>query len=156
MGREIVAKGITKIKELAEMIRKKLFPADKYELMDEDETTCEDIFAPQICADLKETAAKLKLKVQVIDELVRHTLSKGITDAKAAIAHIRKDLIEKAKNFKCEDALPENVCAKMKEIVTKIKGKAAEVDELVKELVAKGMKKITEIIKKIREKLIPA
>jgi len=61
-----------------------------------------------------------------------------------------------AKNFKCADVLGEARCARLKELAAKIKIKAAEVDKVLKEIVAKGITKIHEIIQQIKEKLFPA
>ena len=48
------------------------------------------------------------------------------------------------------------VCAKIKELAEKVKVKAEEVDKALKEIIAKGITKIREIIEKIKEKLFPA
>jgi len=148
--RDLVAKGISKAKELLEKLRQKLFPANI------DVQKCEDILAEQVCKELRETAEHLKVKASEIDALVRHVVEKKITETKAMIDHIRKDLAEKAKNFKCEDALPEAVCTEMRRLAEKVKIEAAKVDETIREVVAEGVSRIKEIVQKIKEKLFPA
>merc|ERR1712178_60413 len=148
--RDLVAKGISKAKELLEKLRQKLFPANI------DVQKCEDVLAEKVCKELRETAEHLKVKASEIDALVRHVVSKKITETEAMIEHIRKDLAEKAKNFKCEDALPEAVCTEMRRLAEKVKIEAAKVDETIREIVAEGVSKIREIVQKIKEKLFPA
>merc|ERR1712178_30198 len=148
--RDLVAKGISKAKELLEKLRQKLFPANI------DVQKCEDVLAEKVCKELRETAEHLKVKASEIDALVRHVVSKKITETKAMIEHIRKDVAEKAKNFKCEDALPEAVCTEMRRLAEKVKIEAAKVDETIREIVAEGVSKIREIVQKIKEKLFPA
>merc|ERR1712226_1739177 len=126
------------------------------ELVENAVEKCEDVLAEKICTQLREAAEKLKLKAAEIDALVREAIEKKITEATEIAKHIREQLIEKAKNFKCEDALPAPVCGKLKELAEKIKVKAAEVDKLLREIVAEGVTKAKEIIEKIREKLFPA
>merc|ERR1719204_731994 len=65
--KEIIAKGITKAKEIIEEIKKHFFPSG--ELMIEDAITCEDILSEKVCATLKEAAKKLKVKVEMVDKI---------------------------------------------------------------------------------------
>merc|ERR1712168_1215013 len=155
MLKEIVAKGIVKAKEIIEKIKAKLFPALENEVIEND-TTCEDILAKKICTELRDAATKLKVKAEKIDELIRETIKEKITESKAVIAHVREQLIEAAKNFKCEDALPEMVCTELKHLAAKVKIQAAKVDQVLKEVIAKGITKVKEMIEQIREKLFPA
>merc|ERR1712226_1178683 len=158
--REIVAKGITKAKEIIEKIREKLFPAMDgvvlLEMLEMNALTCEDVLSEKICTELRDAAAKLKEKAKVIDELVRQAVKEKITEAKAVAQRVRQKLVDMAKNFKCEDAIPGDLCAKLKDIAERIKVKASEVDKLLKDIIAKGVTKAKEIIEKIRQKLFPA
>merc|ERR1712212_671243 len=81
-----------------------------------------------------------KVKAAEIDKIVREAVKKGVTKAKEIIKIARAKIIELAKNFKCEDALAADVCAKLREVA-----KAAKIkfDEVIK-----VMKKIIEEIKK--------
>jgi len=158
--REIVAKGVTKAKEIIEKIREKLFPAMDgvvlLEMLEMNGITCEDVLSKKVCTELREAAAKLKEKAKVIDELVRQTIKEKITEAKAVAQRVRQKLIDMAKNFKCEDALPADVCSEMRRLAEKAKVEVAKVDEAIKEVIARGVSKLKEIIEKIREKLFPA
>merc|ERR1712013_662776 len=76
--KEIIAKGITKAKEIIEEIKKHFFPSG--ELMIEDAITCEDILSEKVCATLKcedvlkaewcdkikEVAAAMKIKFETV------------------------------------------------------------------------------------------
>merc|ERR1711973_492955 len=82
---------------------------------------------------------------------VREAVKKGITKAKEIIKIVRAKIIEMATNFKCEDALAADVCAKLREIAAELKIKFAEVMKVMKQIIAKGVveaKKIIEYIKK--------
>merc|ERR1712180_460340 len=125
--KEIIAKGITKAKELIE-----------------NEITCEDILSEQVCAALKKAAEKLKVKAAEVDKIVREAVKKGITKAKEIAKIVRAKIIEMATNFKCEDALSADVCAKMREVAAKLK-----VD------FAKVMKVMMEIIEEIKKHFFP-
>ena len=48
------------------------------------------------------------------------------------------------------------VCTKIKELAEKIKIKAAEVDKVLKEIIAKGITRLRDILHKLKEKLFPA
>merc|ERR1711973_280281 len=150
--KDIIAKGITKAKEIIDEIKKHFFPQLEGELVNE--ITCEDILAEKVCHDLREAAKKFKIKVEVIDKLVREALDKELRKAKDIIHYIRTKIVDMAKNFKCTDALPEDVCAKIKEIAAKLKIKVSEVDRIIRELVAKKITEAKEIIKHLKEKLI--
>ena len=71
--------------------------------------TCEDVLSAQVCKSLKEAAKKLKVKVELIDQLVRKYVKQGITKASEIIKKIQAKIIELATDFKCEDALSKQV-----------------------------------------------
>merc|ERR1711962_812570 len=137
----------TKAKEIIEEIKKHFFPGQE---LIENEITCEDILSEQVCTALKKAAEKLKVKAAEVDKIVREAVKKGITKAKEIAKIVRAKIIEMATNFKCEDALSADVCAKMREVAAKLKVDFAKVMKVMKE-------KITEakvIIAKVRAKLI--
>ena len=104
-----------------------------------------------MCAALKKAAEKLKVKAAEVDKIVREAVKKGITKAKEIIKIVRAKIIEMATNFKCEDALAADVCAKLREVAAQLKIKFAEVMKVMKQIIAKGVveaKKIIEYIKK--------
>ena len=81
--------------------------------MIEDTITCEDVLSEKICATLKEAAKKLKVKVEMVDKIVREAVAKGITKAKEIIKLVRQKIIDMATNLKCEDVLRADVSLKL-------------------------------------------
>merc|ERR1712121_35028 len=107
--KEIIAKGITKAKEIIDEIKKHFFPHMEVNELMTNEIVCEEILSDKVCAALKEAAKKLKVKVEEVDKIVREAVKKGITKASEIIKIVRAKIIELAKNFKCEDALSAEV-----------------------------------------------
>merc|ERR1711962_219470 len=134
--KEIIAKGITKAKEIIEKIKKHFFPDNELTLV-----KCEDVLSAKVCTELREVAAKLKVKVEEIDNIIRKLVKEKITDAKRIIKEVREKLIQLAKNFKCTDVLSESVCKEIKEFGAKIKIEAKKVDEIIKKIVVEGVTK---------------
>merc|ERR1712072_1158502 len=151
--KEIIAKGITKAKEIIDEIRKHFFPGN--ELMIENEITCEDILSEKICTSLKEAAKKLKVKVEEVDRIIREAVKKGITKASEIIKLVRERIVELAKNLKCEDVIRADWCAKIKEVAAAMKIKMDKVMQVMKEIIAKGITKAKEIIDEIRKHFFP-
>merc|ERR1719431_1539736 len=150
--KEIIAKGITKAKEIIEKIKKHFFP--HAELI-ENEIVCEEILSEKVCAALKKAAEKLKVKAAEVDRIVREAVKKGITKASEIIKIVRAKIIELATNFKCEDALSAEACAKIREVAAIVHVKFEEVMKLIKEIVAKGITKAKEIIDEIKKHFFP-
>jgi len=148
--KEIIAKGITKAKEIIEEIKKHFFPGQELELV-----KCEDVLSAKVCTELRDIAKRMKVKVEEIDAIIRQLVKEKITEAKVIIAKVRAKLIELAKNFKCTDVLNESVCKEIKDFAAKIKIEAKKVDEIIKKIVVEGVTKAKEIIKKIIEHFFP-
>merc|ERR1711872_706714 len=144
--KDIIAKGITKAKEIIDEIKKHFFPQLEGELVNE--ITCEEILSEKVCHDLREAAKKFKIKVEVIDKLVREALDKELRKAKDIIHYIRTKIVDMAKNFKCTDALPEDVAAKFKVDYQKVM-------KVIKDIIAKGITKVKEIIEEIKKHFFP-
>merc|ERR1719378_1547168 len=145
--KEIIAKGIVKAKEIIEEIKKHFFPHFEVNELMENEIVCEEILSDKVCAALKAAAKKLKVKVEEVDRIVREAVKKGITKA--------SEIIELATNFKCEDALSADVCAKIKEVAALMKVKMEKVMKVMKEIIAKGIVKAKEIIEEIKKHFFP-
>merc|ERR1712142_535759 len=96
---------------------KHFFPHSELENM----ITCEDILSANVCAALKKAAEKLKVKAAEVDKIVREAVKKGITKAKEIIKIVRAKIVELATNFKNEDALAADVCAKIREVAADLK-----------------------------------
>ena len=58
-----------------------------------------------MCKSLRDAAKAFKLKVEIIDQLVKEALEHGHKTAAAIIGHIRRHLIEAAKNVHCTTLL---------------------------------------------------
>merc|ERR1711973_761894 len=119
------------------------------------EVKCEDVLAADVCTKLREMAKTLKIKMEVIDQIIRQMVKEKITEAKVIIEKVKAKLIELAKNFKCSDVLNAKVCEKIKDFAAKIKIEAKKVDEIIKKIVVEGVTKAKEIIKKIIEHFFP-
>merc|ERR1719378_1534522 len=138
-------------KQIIEEIKKHFFPGQELE----NDIVCEEILAEPVCAALKEAAAKLKIKIEEVDKIVREAVKKGITKASEIAKLVREKLVEMATNFKCEDALPAEWCAKIKEVAATLKIDYAKVMKVMKEIVAKGITKAKEIIDEIKKHFFP-
>merc|ERR550534_2885071 len=147
-----IAKGLNKISEIIDYI-KKHFPHLGEELVNE--ITCEEILSDKVCHDLREAAKKFKIKAEEIDKLVREALDKELRKAKDIIHYIRTKIVDMATNFKCTDALSEDVCAKIKEIAAKFKVDYQKVMKVIKDIIAKGITKAKEIIDEIKKHFFP-
>merc|ERR1711931_116692 len=148
--KDIIAKGVAKAKEIIEEIKKHFFPGNELTLV-----KCEDVLSAKVCTELRTIAAKLKVKVEEIDIIIRKLVKEKITDAKRIIKEVKEKLVQMAKNFKCTDVLNESVCTEIKEFAAKIKIEAKKVDEIIKKIVVEGVTKAKEIIKKIIEHFFP-
>jgi len=151
--KEIIAKGITKAKEIIDEIKKHFFPT--LEVNELTLVKCEDVLSAKVCTELRAVAAKLKVKIEEIDNIIRKLVKEKITDAKRIIKEVKAKLVELAKNFKCTDVLSESVCKEIKDFAAKIKIEAKKVDEIIKKIVVEGVTKAKEIIKKIIEHFFP-
>merc|ERR1712179_504205 len=155
--KEIIAKGVTKITEIIQEIRKHFFPSLEAMFLEEvNDITCEDILAEKVCASLKAAAKTFKLEFELIDELVRKAVEAKLKTAAEIIAYVKDHLIEAAKNFHCADVLGARICEKLAELAAKIKVNFHEVERFMKEIIAKGVTKITEIIQEIRKHFFPS
>merc|ERR1712142_798753 len=155
--KEIIAKGITHIKEIIEELKKHFFPRSEAMVLEEslNVITCEDILSDEVCATLKKAAEKLKIGAQIVDKFVRDALAKGKRKAAEIIKFIREKMASLSK-VKCADILSEDMCAKIAEIAAKVKVEMKKVEEVMKKIVAKGIVKVQEIIKKIKEYFFPS
>ena len=108
-----------------------------------------------MCAALKKAAEKLKVKAAEVDKIVREAVKKGITKAKEIIKIVRAKIVDLATNFKCEDALAADVCAKIREVAGELKIKMDKVMKVMKDIIAKGVAKAKEIIEEIKKHFFP-
>merc|ERR1711962_1591914 len=147
--KKIVAKGIVKVQEIIKKIKEYFFPTEI-----ENVIVCEDILSDEMCATLRKAAEKLKIGAKIVDQYIREALEKGKTKAKEIIKYI-EDKMASLSKVKCADILSEDVCAKIAEVAAKVKVEMKKVEEVMKKIVAKGIVKVQEIIKKIKEYFFP-
>merc|ERR1712002_992003 len=107
------------------------------------------------CAKLRKAAEAFKLEAELVDKLIKEAVSHGITKAKEIVKYVRQKIMDAAKDFHCSSILPENVCAKIAEVAAKAKIKMAEVEKVMKQIVAKGITKIKEIIEELKKHFFP-
>merc|ERR1712142_1014390 len=148
--KDIVAKGITKIQEIIKKIKEYFFPSEV-----ENVIVCEDVLSKEMCATLRKAAEKLKVGAKIVDQFIREALDKGKKKAKEIIKYI-EDKMAALSKVKCEDILDEDICKKVREVAAKVKVEMKKVEEVMKKIVAKGIVKIQEIIKKIKEYFFPS
>merc|ERR1711931_23593 len=148
--KKIVAKGIVKIQEIIKKIKEYFFPTEV-----ENVIVCEDILSDEVCTTLRKAAQKLKIGAKIVDQFIREALEKGKTKAKEIVKYI-EDKMAALSKVKCEDVLDEDICKKIREVAAKVKISMAKVEKVMKEIVAKGITKIQEIIKKIKEYFFPS
>merc|ERR1711962_820136 len=124
---------------------------------------CADVLSPDLCEKLKkfaefahlksgevvkairESASKLKEKAGEVNEAVRAAINKHLTNAQQILDAAREFLVEKATNFKCEDALSEATYQKIDKIASLLKLKVSDVNLAIKEAIVKGALKAKEI-----------
>merc|ERR1719209_2165196 len=150
--KDIIAKGVAKAKEILDEIKKHFFPGSE---LIENAIVCEDILSESVCASLKKAAEMLKVKAAEVDKIVREAVKKGITKAKEIIKIVRAKIVDLATNFKCEDALAADVCAKIREVAGELKIKMDKVMKVMKDIIAKGVAKAKEIIEEIKKHFFP-
>merc|ERR1711936_1315533 len=97
---------------------------------------------------------KLKIGAKIVDQYIREALKKGEVKAKEIIKYI-EDKMAALSKVKCEDILDEDICKKVREVAAKVKVEMKKVEEVMKKIVAKGIVKVQEIIKKIKEYFFP-
>merc|ERR1712141_471981 len=154
--KEIVAKGITKIHEIIEELKKHFFPhLEKFVLEESLEAiTCEDILSDKVCAELREIAKKMKLEAEVIDKFIREALEKGKRKVNEIIAYIREKMVALSK-ITCEDVISKTICDKIREVAAKLKIKFDAVMKVMKQAIAQGLSKIKDIIDYIKKHFFP-
>merc|ERR1711936_1061298 len=148
--KKIVAKGIVKVQEIIKKIKEYFFPTEI-----ENVIVCEDILSDEMCATLRKAAEKLKIGAKIVDQYIREALKKGKVKAKEIIKYI-EDKMAALSKVKCEDILDEDICKKVREVAAKVKVEMKKVEEVMKKIVAKGIVKVQEIIKKIKEYFFPS
>merc|ERR1711936_1273005 len=152
MIREAIAKGVTKAKEIFKIVQAKLIEMAK-------NFKCTDALSKDVCDKIAEVAGKLKVKMAEVMKVIKEIIVKGITKAKEIIEEIKKHFFpgvegERINVITCEDVISADMCKKLRDAAELFKIKAAEVDKMIREAIAKGVTKAKEIFKIVQAKLI--
>lgn len=109
---------------------------------------CEDFLPTDVCDQVKKAAAAFKVEADKVDEVVKSALAKGLSTAteivNSAVAEL-KELIT------CEDWLPSWTCSLARSIARAAGVKAREVNQAVKEAVAKGIQDAKALYQSIKD-----
>merc|ERR1711872_1034279 len=151
--RKLLKEKITEAKEIIKRVRQKLVDLAK-------NFKCENVLPAKICAKIREVAAKVEVKVDAIEKVIKELVAKGIVEAKKIIEKIREKLFpayeeeELMSISKCEDVLPEEMCTKLRAAAEKLKQKAKVIDEIVRRILKEKITEAKEIVERVREKLV--
>ena len=95
------------------------------------------------------------MTAQEVDDLVRRTIAAKVAGAKAIIAQVRERIAALSK-IKCEDVINGAVCVLVKQLAASLKVRVSKVDAAIREIVAKGISRMREIFRMLKERLFPA
>merc|ERR1712168_1010284 len=90
---------------------------------------CEDVLAPEVCAQLREAAEKLKIKAELIEKFIQEAISEKITEAKGIIKYVRERIVDLATHTKCEDIFSDLFCKHIREFAEEFQLDVAEVEK---------------------------
>lgn len=102
-------------------------------------TTCEDVLPADTCAKLRNIAVIFHEKVGIVNEAIVAAYNKHITKLQDVIAFAKNYLMDRAQNFKCEDVLSEDNCAKLIEVAEKFNVSLSEVTRDIEEAIVDGI-----------------
>jgi len=109
-----------------------------------EQLTCENVLGKERCDQLTDAASKLHEKASAVTDAVREAVKKHYTKAQEVLDYVRETLVQKATNFKCEDALGAETCAKLVDLAKRFHVKVEEVNIAVKEAIVKGALNVKE------------
>eukprot|EP00112_Aurelia_sp_Birch-Aquarium-sp1_P011690 Seg246.9 transcript_id=Seg246.9/GoldUCD/mRNA.D3Y31 product="hypothetical protein" protein_id=Seg246.9/GoldUCD/D3Y31 len=113
--------------------------------------TCVDFLAPRVCDKLKDIAAKLKVEIVKLNEMIIAALVAGYQNKDEIYNNVIVFMKDEVLSTTCEDVLSADYCAKLKAVAAKLKIKAAKVDQAVREAVLKGYLTTSAVVKSVRE-----
>jgi len=109
------------------------------------EITCEAVIGAAVCEKLEKAASLLGEKMSDINDAVRAAVKKHISKASGIISFVQEYLVDKAKNFKCENVLNEELCASIMKIGGHFKDGADVINKAIKEAIVHGANGMQEI-----------
>merc|ERR1711936_312453 len=145
--RDALAEGKRKAAEIIKFIREKMASLSKVK--------CEDILDEDVCAKIAEVAAKVKVEMKKVEEVMKKIVAKGIVKVQEIIKKIKEYFFptEIENVIVCEDILSDEMCATLRKAAEKLKIGAKIVDQYIREALKKGKVKAKEIIKYIEDKM---
>lgn len=113
--------------------------------------TCVDFLAPRVCDKLKEIAAKLKVNIVKLNEMIVSAVVAGYQNRDDIYNNVIVFMKDEVLSTTCEDLLSADYCAKLKAVAAKLKIKAAKVDQAVREAILKGYLTTSAVVKSVKE-----
>merc|ERR1719495_1463994 len=98
----------------------------------------EAVIGAAVCEKLEKAASLLGEKMSDINDAVRAAVKKHISKASGIISFVQEYLVDKAKNFKCENVLNEELCASIMKIGGHFKDGADVINKAIKEAIVHG------------------
>jgi len=114
-------------------------------------TTCEQVLTQQQCDFLKNLVKVFGETTSDLNEAIKEAVAKHISNAKDLMNFIEEFLVQHAKNFKCESVLSADQCDQLMKLGGLLKLRVDEVNLAIKEAIAHGASKATEIYQKALE-----
>ena len=124
--------------------------APVYELSDP-VLTCNDVFDAQTCAQIKIIMEKFGEKASDLSEALKEMAAKHLSTVQAKLEFILEYLVDHAKNLNCDKFLPADKCDQLTKLLALIKVNADDVNRAVREAIAHGATKVTDIYNKARD-----
>jgi tetratricopeptide (TPR) repeat protein len=110
-----------------------------------DEITCEGILGAPTCEKLERAAQMLGEKATAVTEAIKAAVKAHKQKVSEVLEFVQQYLVDKAVNFKCENVLSAELCAKIMVIGGHFKDSVATINKAIKEAVVHGASGVQEI-----------
>lgn len=107
---------------------------------------CEDFVSSTTCATLKALAARLKVRVEVVDQAVKDAIIKGYNRVREIYDYC-VDYVKR--NIQCEDFMSSFSCSVVRRAAKTVGVKIDEVEEFLRNLIASGQDRAAVIYSKV-------
>merc|ERR1711872_501915 len=138
--REAVSKHLTKISDILNFVQEKMVDLAT-------DFKCEKVLSADMCATIDKIGGHFKDSIDVVNKAIKEAIVHGATGVQeiynVAIAWLR----DHVKASKCEDLISADVCRKIRDFANKVHVSAKDVLQAVKEAIASGVTKVTELYK---------
>jgi len=107
---------------------------------------CEDLIAPDICKRIADFAKKVHVSVNDVFDAVKEAIAEGAWDP----ISLYKKAIEFIKSkISCEAVMGKSMCDRIRALADKFGVSLAKLDEVLREAIASGVTKVSDLYKKI-------